>query len=96
MINGRKAVKDCMVIDNRFKRRRHALSSTLRQPGAVNEAQKSLSRSRCWNVMEYKNKKNIGHFYIVKVSPYFIFKADFQAPIYKYHRIYQLIFLKYK
>ena len=46
--------------------------------------------------MEYKNKKNIGHFYIVKVSPYFIFKADFQAPIYKYHRIYQLIFLKYK
>ena len=57
MINGRKTVKDCMVIDNRFKRRRHALSSTLRQPGAVNEAQKSLSRSRCWNVMEYKNKK---------------------------------------
>ena len=46
MINGRKTVIDCMVIDNRFKPRPHGLSSTLRQAGAVNEAQKSLDRSR--------------------------------------------------
>ena len=44
-----------------------------------------------WNT----KTENIEHFYIVKVSPYFIFKADFQAPIHRYHRTYWLIFLKY-
>lgn len=72
-----------MVIDNRFKRRPYALSFTLRQPGAVNGRKniKKLNRSRCWNVVEYKNRKHWTFLYREGTSLFYI-QADFQAPIY--------------
>lgn len=41
-----------------------------------------------WNI----KTENIGHFYIVKVPPYFIFKLIFKLQF--IDRIYQLIFFK--